>query len=272
MENKIITFLHSGDAGDIIAGLATVKEICEKENAKAILFLDTTGGTSCNDDDLNNLVLVQTKGKGLKFNDKVADFIIPVIKIQPYIISVEKWNPSLEIKIDYNLNIFREKFIDIDVIKKTNQNLMFLHQCAVGLDFGYKGPWLSCDDFDNSEKHKIVIGRSSRCQSAHAFFSIYEDILKKDAEFIGTDFEYELYNNCFQYYPKRLDLKDNALNALRIIKNSEVALFNSTLFYWLAVGIGHNNIIHEIPIDIPTSYFPNQNPQIRYVIGAEFVI
>ena len=192
MENKIITFLHSGDAGDIIAGLATVKEICEKENAKAILFLDTTGGTSCNDDDLNNLVLVQTKGKGLKFNDKVADFIIPVIKIQPYIISVEKWNPSLEIKIDYNLNIFREKFIDIDVIKKTNQNLMFLHQCAVGLDFGYKGPWLSCDDFDNSEKHKIVIGRSSRCQSAHAFFSIYEDILKKDAEFIGTDFEYEL--------------------------------------------------------------------------------
>ena len=58
MDNKIITFLHSGDAGDIIAGLATVKEICEKENAKAILFLDTTGGTSCNDDDLNNNIFI----------------------------------------------------------------------------------------------------------------------------------------------------------------------------------------------------------------------
>ena len=30
MNEKILTFLHSGDAGDIIAELAAVKELCEK--------------------------------------------------------------------------------------------------------------------------------------------------------------------------------------------------------------------------------------------------
>ena len=268
--DKIFTFLHSGDAGDIIAGLAAVKEICEKENAKALLFLDTTGGYTCNDDELNRIVLAQSRNIGLRFNDKMFDFIEPLISAQPYIAKVEKWNPNVQVDINYNLNEFRRKFVDKEIGKLTNQNLVFLHQVAFELNFGYKGAWLF--PTDNSTKHGIIISRSSRMQSAHAFFVAHENQFKDQAELIGTDFEYELFENAMQYKVKRLDIENNALNALNAIANSEIFIANSTLFYWLGVGCGHKNLIHELPLDVWTSYFPNQNPNtIHYLQGLHFI-
>lgn len=269
--DNIITFLHSGDAGDIIAGLAVVKELCEKRNAKALLFLDTTGGMTCNSDELNKIIFEQTKGKGLKFNVGGYEFLKPLIEIQPYIAKVEKWTPFLQVQIDYNLNEFRRAFVTPEIAKKTNQNLLFLHQNAMGLDFKYKGPWLFFDNSNVDEKHDILISRSARVHSAYAFFAIYETTFKEKAEFIGLDFEYQLFNETFRYQPKRYPVK-SALDMLRAISKSDLVIVNSTLMYWITVGYGHNNIIHELPIDVPTSYFPNQNPStIHYVQGAHFV-
>lgn len=270
MSEKILTFLHSGDAGDIIAGLAAVKELCEKENAKALLLLDTTGGFTCNDIELNRIVLAQSRNTGLRFNDKMYDFIFPLISSQPYITKVEKWNSNLQINVDFNLNEFRRKFIDKNIGNLTNQNLVFLHQLAIGLEIGYKGQWLF--PTNENEYHDIIISRSSRMQSAHVFFVAHEKQFKDKAELIGTDFEYELFENAMQYKVKRLDIENNALNALNAIANSEIFIANSTLFYWLGVGCGHKNIIHELPLDVWTSYFPNQNPNtIHYLQGMHFI-
>ena len=87
---KVITFLHSGDIGDCIAGLGATKEICEKENAKAYFLLDTSGGMTCNSDDLNECIKINTKGKGLKFNNAGYEFLAPLIESQPYIKKVAK--------------------------------------------------------------------------------------------------------------------------------------------------------------------------------------
>ncbi len=267
---KIITFLHSGDIGDCIAGLGATKEICEKENAKAYFLLDTSGGMTCNDEEINNAVIANTRGKGLKFNNAGYDFLAPLIESQPYIKKVEKFNPNVPISIDYNLNSFRKAFLNREVAKATNQNLLFLHQNAVGLDFKWNGPWLSFNE-ETEEKHKILISRSPRVHSAYAFFAIHEDMLKENAEFIGTDFEYELFKETFRYQPQRWPVK-TAYDCLRAIATSEVVICNSTMFYWIAVGFGHKNIIHEMPIDVPTSYFPNQTPNfIHYLQGAHFI-
>lgn len=270
MSEKILTFLHSGDAGDMIAGLGAVKELCEKENAKALLFLDTTGGMTCNSDELNKIIFGQTKGKGLKFNDGGYEFLKPLIEAQTYIAKVEKWTPLLQVQIDYNLNEFRRAFVTPEIAKKTNQNLMFLHQNAIGLEFKYNGPWLDIPS-DINEKHSIIVARTSRYTSAHGFFAIHETTLKDNAEFIGTDFEYELFKNAFGYQPKRFEVK-TALDAAKAIKNSDMLICNGTIFYWIGVGLGHQSIIHELGIDIPTTYFPNQDPPtIRYIEGAHFV-
>ena len=70
MNDKILTFLHSGACGDCVASMSTVKELCEIESAKAVLVLDPTGGFLCNDDDLNDLIRKQTQGRGYVFSEK----------------------------------------------------------------------------------------------------------------------------------------------------------------------------------------------------------
>ena len=266
-----ITFLHSGDSGDIVAGLATVKELCEQKNAKATLVLDTTGGHFCNDDELNNFILLQNNGRNLKFNDAAFDFLVPLIEMQSYIDKVIKWDKDLDLKIDYNLNNFRKSFCDPEVAKETNQNLLFLHQKCVGLEFKYPGPWLTIDKAAE-DAPEIIVSRSPRVHSAYAYYASREQVLKsKITKFIGLDFEYELFEKTFRYKPDRYEVK-TAVDMARAIKGSKAVIVNSTLLYWIAVGLGHGNIFHEIAIDVPTSYFPNQKPNtIHYIEGMHFV-
>lgn len=54
--SNLVTVLASGKAGDCIAGLSFVKFICEKQGAKAMLFLDCTGGLSTGDGEVNRIV------------------------------------------------------------------------------------------------------------------------------------------------------------------------------------------------------------------------
>jgi hypothetical protein len=54
--DNLITVMSSGKAGDCIASLSFVKFICEKENAKAVFYLDCTGGLASGDDKVNSIV------------------------------------------------------------------------------------------------------------------------------------------------------------------------------------------------------------------------
>ena len=266
---KTISFLHSGDMGDIIASLPTVKEICERENAKAILYLDTSGGMLSNDDEeLDNVIRTQTNNRGLKFNDAGYEFLAPLLSVQDYIGKVEKYSGPHLCHIDCNLNAFRKAFRDKQTIIKTNQNLMYLHQVSCGLEFGYKGPWLKVPNDDGTLMYDTVLARTSRYQSAHVFFAAHENRLKQ-AHFIGTDFEYALWENTFGFKPVRHNVK-NALEAAVTISKSHYFLSNGTLFYWIALGLGHGNIVHELGVDIPTTDgkdFPN----VMYIQGCHMV-
>lgn len=258
MSYKIISFKHSGDIGDIVASLATVKEICERDCAKAEIHLDTTGGEG------DEFVPLQSRNGRTKFNEKSATFLKPLIEVQPYVESVIlDTSPT---QADINLNRFRKSFIDKDIIKKTNQNLVYLHQVTFNLAMGYKGPWLRCDK--NEKEHKFIICRTPRYQSAHIICDIIAN--DRNAEFIGTDFEWELWKQTFGKYPMggRVQI-ENLLDAAGHIMSSDSFFSNGTCFYWVAVGLGHKNIIHELGCDIPTTYFQNQNPKITYFMGAK---
>jgi hypothetical protein len=255
-----ISFKHSGDIGDIVASLATVKEICERDEAKAEIHLDITGGVG------DEFVPLQSRNGHTKFNENSAKFLKPLIEAQPYVSSVVLDKPP--ISADVNLNMFRRSFIDRDIISKTNQNLMYLHQITFNLEIGYKGPWIFSEK--NSKRHKLLICRTPRYQSAHIICDILAN--DKNAEFMGTDFEWELWKQTFGQYPQggRVEIKD-LLDASSHIASSDTFFSNGTCFYWVAVGLGHRNIYHELGCDIPTTYFQNQNPKITYFIGGRRV-
>lgn len=266
--SNFITFLHSGDLGDIISGLAAIKELCDTKHKKAILYLDTTGGMTCNSKQLNDIISMQSHGKGQKFNDAAYEFIRPLIAAQSYIEDVKKWTPDIISgdAIDYNLNKFRYAFCDKAVAQQTNQNLMYLHQVACGLEFKWNGPWLECEKKDFPKR--TVIARSCRCQSAHAFFCVYEQLIGEKAYFIGTDLEYAAFCESIKFSPERFIVKD-ALDAAILLNSAEQIIANSSLFFWIAVGLG-KSLIHELPIDIPTTYFKDC-PNIKYIQGMHFL-
>jgi len=263
---KTVTFLHSGDMGDLIAGMCAVKEVCERDKAKAVIVIDTTGGFEANPEIISNVIRAQTKGRGLKLHNHGFDFLYPLLKCQPYVADVIKW--TKDVKIDINLNAFRIHFANVDKQKKTNNNLVFLHQIAAGLEFGYKGPWLSV--FVTDKKHGVVIARSTRFLCSHILYDGIENKVKPDGRFIGTEFEAEVFKDAFGWCPPVAPIH-NALDAAKEIATSNTIVVNSTIFYWIAVGLGHPNIIHEFSPDVPCSYFPGQNPPIKYINGRKIL-
>lgn len=260
----MISFVHSGDLGDIVAGLATVKEICEKENAKARVFLDTTGGKQ------DRWCLRQSQNMGLKFNRAGFEFLQPLIEAQPYVVDCNDLQQVQPLQIDYNMNAFRAIFFNKEALKQTGQNLVFTQQVAAGLEMGYKGPWLTIPDNPTMKRHAVLMARSTRYHSSDTLYLVNRKELEADGAFVGTDLEHACVKDCLRMELPRIVVKD-ALDLAKAIKKSDKFLVNGTLAYWLAVGMGHPNIYHELGVDIPTTYFPDQKPAIKYIMGNRFV-
>ena len=272
-EQKTISFLHSGEMGDIVASMATVKEICERENAKAVVYLDTTGGLESNaEPEVNALMVKQTNGKGCRFSANYLEFLKPLLEVQPYVAEVREHIPGSP--VDYNLNWFRLCVLDPDMAKRTGTNLVFEHQLTAGLEPGYKGPWLTVGNIEVEPKHKYLVCRSTRYQSGHGFISSLEKLIMNnggsESAFMGTEFEHEVFRNCFGWVPKRIPIK-NALDAAVEITASKTFVANGTLFYWIAVGLGHRSILHELGVDILATHFPGRPPFVRYFMGSKFI-
>ena len=261
-----ISFKHSGDIGDIIASLSTVKEICERSGKKAKMYLDATGGW------MDPYVKLQAPN-GLKFNESAALFLKPYLEIQPYIDSVEIDTTYGNKKMDYNLNAFRRAFVDTAAIKETNQNLLYLHQYALGVPCGYKGPWLVDPTKEAHRQDGVLIARTTRYQSAHVMI---EAILRNirnaglTPDFIGTDVEHAAFEEAFRTKTNRIKIS-NALEMAAQVANHGEILCNGTALYWIAVGLGHPSITHEVGCDIPTTMWRDDMPNIMYIQGAKMM-
>lgn len=259
----MIDFLHSGDMGDIVASLPTVKDLCDLRHDKARIFLDATGGIT------DQFVLYQSRGRGLKFNQKSAEFLAPLLRVQPYVGEVIVTdNPP---KADYNLNQFRKAFLDRKIAEETNQNLMELHQVAFGIDPGYRGPWLSPTSGIAVDPGSITVARSTRYQSGHVYLDARKYMLASVGQFVGTDLEHAAFEDAFQIKIRRKVVRD-ALEMSQVVQGSQTIIANGTLLYWVAVGLGHPRIAHEQGVDIPTTFFRDRPkypaPPITYFWGA----
>lgn len=258
---KTLNFLHSGDMGDLIAGLYTVRRICESEDCKANLFLDTNGGKH------DPLIMRQSKGEGLKFNMASYEFLKPLLEEQSFIHVVRPWNQLSPVPIDYDLNEFRKIFFDKESLQATNQNLVYSHQYVFGLPMECTGPWL--DPIEVETKRKVLLARSTRYHSSDQVYLIQRG--EPSMGFMGTDLEAQCFKDCTRMDVPRVEIS-NALDAAKEIAASEKFIVNGTLFYWIALGIGHKNIWHELAVDIPTTYFKNgEDLHIKYCMGVHFV-
>ena len=266
-DESITSFLHSGDMGDIVAGLGAVSEYCAKQRTRARILLDTTGGWH------NEFCVRDSGGLGMKFDRKAADFLAPLIRAQPYVASCEVWDGNE--KPDVDLNAFRRGFRR-PFVQETWRNLLYCSQQALGLKIGWKGAWLPFPKREAAQSVsrpdlpmlpcETVTARSSRYHSSDQIYRRNRAAIEGGA-FIGTDLEYEAFVDCTRIRPRRVKV-GSALDAAWVIAGSRTVFVNGTLFYWIAVGLGHPHVVHEVGVGVPTTVFrPFSIPGIEYAQG-----
>jgi len=215
------TFLHSGDMGDIVYALPTIRAM-----GGGVLYLDTSGGG--NDPFVNRQL---GSGWHLKFNDTCYNFLKPLIEAQPYIHGVEKYVSQ---KINVNLNGFRTR------LRADNQeNLAQSHLKYFNLDLSDKEiiPWIEVPDSGRAPVREIVVNRSLRYHTAYIMWVTLAGMCRDKAEFVGTPFEHEVFSKTFEidipYYPC-----ENALVLAQRLKDARYFIGNQSMPMSVRIGLG----------------------------------
>lgn len=169
----LLNVSHSGNAGDIIYALATLKKIYELTGAGINLYF--TLGRPIDLPNYNSHPL-----GGVMLNQKMAEMLFPLIRSQPYINKCEIFaTQSIDIDLDY----FRAGIIPMD-----KGNIARWCSYITGVSPELWKPWLTVEkneDFSDC----IVIARSGRYQIKsidYSFLNTYPNL-----KFIGVESEYQ---------------------------------------------------------------------------------
>jgi hypothetical protein len=231
-------FKHSGDLGDIIYSLPTIRAL-----GGGILYLDPTGGES------DPLVCwgINNRYKTTSLNSKTIDLLKPLLLQQDYIKGVELWDES--VSVDYNLNEFRKSLV--------NHNLSDCHLNAFNLPYSERdSAWLKIDQGLNHESgRKTLLLRSLRVQSNHTFWENLPDEMIQDALFVGSPFEYEVFSKTFRYEVPFWEL--SILDLARAIYSCNSFISNQTFGAALAEGF-KKNLIQEVYRIFPLALFERE--------------
>lgn len=172
LTHKYINVKHSGNAGDVIYALPSLKRIHELTGVEINLYLKLNQPLELYPGATHPLGTVM-------LNQKMADMLLPLLKAQNYIHSCSILGNE---HIDIDLDVFRELAIPLD-----RGNIARWCSYVTGVTPELYKPWLRVDA-DNSYKDTIVLARSERYHNSfvdHSFLKKYTNIV-----FIGVASEY----------------------------------------------------------------------------------
>ena len=234
IENKNeLSFLHSGNLGDIINSLPLIKEL--SKNKKCTLFIEK-----------NKLLPLHVQNAKHPFGkyfltENSVKKIMPLLLKQNYIEKVQIFNNQ---DIDINLNLFREMAINFNI----DSIRWYFHITGIHADL--EKPYL-INIGEHTVKDKIVIIRSKRRKNYlinYNFIKNYNNVL-----FLGLIEEYqdlkeEIPN--LEFY----DCRD-FLEMAEIINSSKIFIGNLSFGFTLAEGLKKPRLLESGP-DFPLVY-PN---------------
>ncbi|WP_428328552.1 hypothetical protein [Mucilaginibacter sp.] len=227
--NHQLNLIHSGNAGDIIYALPTLKKIHELTGAAINLYFRLGRPM--------DLPLYSTHPLGnVMLNQKMADMLFPLIRSQAYIDSCEIYTDQ---KIDVDLDYFRSGLIPMN---KGNIARWCGYVTGVSADL-YKS-WLSVEP-DKTFADTILIARSGRYQNTeidHSFISKYPKLA-----FIGVESE---YNDIKKYLPNIQWIQMNDfLQMAQTIAGCKFFIGNQSFPYSIAEALKVPRIL-EVAFDV----------------------
>lgn len=222
------TFYHSGDLGDIIYSLPTVKAL-----GGGAMYLGPDGCKA---------MMPREPMTMERFN-----LIAPLLRVQPYVDSCEYRMKATG--VDYNLNQFKYEILN-GYEKQPGANLAraFLKSFNLPLDLDLK-PWLTVDS--ENEAFPVVIARSPRFHASFGWKRILETY-RGMIGFVGLKSEHEEF--CKEFGDVPYCQTQDLLELAQVIAGSRLFVGNQSSPFSIAVGLGKRSIL-EMSSMTPNTIF-----------------
>jgi len=224
-----LNLMHSGNAGDIIYALPSIKKIYEITGVPINLFLRLNQPTKIQAfraHPLGNVML----------NQKMADMLFPLIRPQEYINSVEVYIDQV---IDIDLDYFRSGFIPMNT-----GNIARWCGYITGVSPDLWKKWLNVQP-DTTYAENIIIARSGRYHNEtidYSFINQYNNL-----KFIGVKSEYDEIK---QFIPKIEWVEiESFLQMAQIIAGCKFFIGNQSFPYSIAEALKVPRIL-EVAFDV----------------------
>ena len=213
------TFLHSGDMGDIIYSLPTIRAMGGGD-----LFLDELGGKF--DEYVRGMLPVWMDR--LKFDEESIRFLTPLLNAQSYISSTKTHNLC---PVEINLNKFRNHLGTFP----SKKSLCDAHFDAFGITEKNVSPWIHVVP---NRVRPLVIARSARYQSSHLWWDMnHKYFTRQQCCFVGTELEYSTFVSAIDCDPLFVRTS-TALELAEIIAGAEMFYGNQSLPMAIRIGLG----------------------------------
>lgn len=222
-----LNVMHSGNAGDIIYALPTLKKMHEISGAPINLYL------RLNQPLILSGYLSHPMGN-VMLNEKMASMLSPLIEAQDYINSCVVYDDQ---KIHINLDVIRSKTITV-----TNGNIARWYSYFTGITPELWKSWLTVEA-DKAYSDSIILARSGRYRNPsinYSFLGRYDNIA-----FIGVKSEYEEMKKIVPNI-EWVQVSD-FYQLAGIIKGAKLFIGNQSLPYAIAEGLKTPRILEVYP-------------------------
>ncbi|WP_304067727.1 hypothetical protein [Pedobacter glucosidilyticus] len=247
-QKQYINFIHSGNAGDIIYALPTLKKLYELTETKINFYLRLNQPLKMSGFTSHPLGEVM-------MNEAMANMLIPLINSQEYINVCEPFNHQ-EIHVD--LDFFRAGLIPLD-----KSNIARWCGYVTGINPELYKSWLTVKP-DYSFSDTIILARSERYTNPSIDFSFLNNY--KNLKFVGVASEYKTMK---KFIPNLEWLQvSDFLHLAQVIAGCKFFIGNQSFPFSIAEGLKTPRIL-EVYYEI-ANVIPEGNNAYDFIFQEHF--
>ena len=203
--------------------------------------------------------------KPVTFSNEQYEFIKPLLEAQPYIKEVREYNGE---DVIFDLDCYRLCYFEPELLSKTQGILMLALKETWGIAVSFKKPWIEVPETKKLDR-TLFVSRSLNWHGGEIFYSYKGNTITNGGFFVGNEIEYITFTESCSCLPWRIRTKD-MLELAESVKTSDLIIVNECDLYWLALGLGVNEINYELCPDIYTGICDNN--KVHYFLGDTFVL
>lgn len=227
MTPRIVRFKHSGNLGDVVYALPSIKKYCENNNTLAEILLIVGAPMWLPDGFEHPSGDIMLTSQGVKM-------LSPLLEAQDYIYRVvsDQYREGGKFQCDIDLDSFRV----LGMMNLAMGSIVRYYQPILGFAPDAEFPWLSVNEEGKSDY--IVVARSSRYRNPNIDYSCLNGL---GVKFVGVQGEFDDFKRTV--HDAEYVKFENFLDMARFIGGSRFVVANQTFIYSIAEAMKVDRIL-----------------------------